>query len=338
MEDGWERGPRLSLEVEEVERLVAPAFPGETVAEAATLSAGLANTNIRFRLTGREGAWVLRLHTRDPEAAAREREVMHHLRSIGEARSALPVPRLVYSDAAPRRGAHPYSIWSFVEGTLLQEIFETRPDPEIVECAGACGRVLAALAEHRFPRCGRFGPGLAIVEEYGRPSRFVPETVHRALFEGLAGERLGVDLRDTLWSAVEEASPMLAEIDDACTLVHADYKRSNLLLARGDAGWDVAAVLDWEFACAGPPLVDVGIFLRAGHALPDGFRDAFASAYRSAGGVLGPNWLPSSRLLDLVSQMTFLEDPRPRPRVIAETVEVVRETVRMLGRAAPLRR
>jgi hypothetical protein len=90
-------------------------------------------------------------------------------------------------------------------------------------------------------------------------------------------------------------------------------------------------VLDWEFAFAGPPLVDVGLFLRAGEALPDGFRGAFASGYRDAGGALPDEWLPLSRLVDLVSQVTFLDDPRERPHVFAETTHVVKETVRMLS-------
>jgi hypothetical protein len=47
--------------------------------------------------------------------------------------------------------------------------------------------------------------------------------------------------------------------------------------------------------------------------------------------VLPSDWLRLSRLVDLVSQMTFLNDPLDRPRVIAETTGVVRETLRMLG-------
>jgi fructokinase len=89
-------------------------------------------------------------------------------------------------------------------------------------------------------------------------------------------------------------------------------------------------VLDWEFAFAGPPLVDIGLFLRAGEALPAGFREAFAAGYRAAGGDLPSEWLHLSRLVDVISQVTFLNDPRDRPRLIAETMNVVEETVRML--------
>ncbi|MEO8185522.1 MAG: phosphotransferase, partial [Deltaproteobacteria bacterium] len=140
--------------------------------------------------------------------------------------------------------------------------------------------------------------------------------------------------------AVERWAPLLQRIDDRYTLVHADYKRSNLLLTRSAASargrapaatWHVSAILDWEFACAGPPLIDVGLFLRAGDALPEGFRAAFAGQYRAAGGELPEHWLPLSRLVDVLSQVTFLDGPSERPRVFAETTEVVRETLRMLA-------
>jgi hypothetical protein len=70
--------------------------------------------------------------------------------------------------------------------------------------------------------------------------------------------------------------------------------------------------------------------LRAGKALPAGFSEAFVNAYGDAGAALPADWLPLSRLLDLVSQMTFLNDELERPRVFTETTAVVRETLELL--------
>jgi Ser/Thr protein kinase RdoA (MazF antagonist) len=330
VEEGWEweRPPQVDLSLDELERMVQPAFGGAAISEHAVLATGLANTNVRFRLQGRESAYVLRVHTREPKAAAREQALMNYLAS--NPRGSIPVAPLLYSDPEPQLGRYPYSIWGFVEGTLLQELFRTLSDSELVDIAAACGRVAAAFATHRFPRCGEFGAKLSVVEEYGAPSRFVPDVVYKSLYGGLAGERLGVRLRDALWTIVERRAPLLEEVDGQYTLVHADYKRSNVLLQRSATTWNVTAVLDWEFAFAGPPIVDVGLFLRAGEALPPGFRDAFAAGYRDAGGELPSEWLRLSRLVDLVSQVTFLNDPRDRPRVVAESTAVVEETIRML--------
>lgn len=330
MEEGWEseRPPRIELGREELNQLVARAFPGAQIGESAVLATGLANTSVRFRLEGGDSTYVLRVHTREPEAAARELEIMRYLSTIPASR--IPVAPLVYSHPVAESGEHAYSIWGFVHGTLLQDLFKTLPPSELVSIAGECGRVLASIASHRFGSCGELGAGLVIARDYGRPSQFVPSMVHRALFDGRAGERLGSRLRDELWRVVERAAPLLRTIDDRYSLVHADYKRSNLLMQPSGSGWKVGAVLDWEFAFSGPSIIDVGLFLRAGHALPAGFREAFASCYQEAGGELPADWLPLSRLVDVVSQVTFLDDARDRPQVFAETTMVVKETIQML--------
>ncbi|HYO95090.1 MAG TPA: aminoglycoside phosphotransferase family protein [Polyangiaceae bacterium] len=331
MEEGWERSPRLEITLPELSRLTAPAFPGRTISRFEVITSGLANTNVRFWLRGQPSSYVFRAYTRDPGAAQRERDLMQLL--VHRAEPPMPLPPLVYAELAPAGGGPPYSIWGFVDGLLLQDLFKTLAPGELVSIAGACGEVLASLSKHRFGACGAFGPGLTIGLEYGSPSRFVPEMIHAALFQGRAGARLGRHLRDALWRVVERTSPLLAELDGHYTLVHGDYKRSNLLLRpafAATAPWCVAAVLDWEFAFAGPPLTDVGLFLRAGKALPVGFSQAFVSGYRAAGGELACDWLPLSRLLDLVSQMTFLNDERERPRVFAETTAVVKESIELL--------
>src|SRR6478752_1642815 len=112
MEEGWERPSRVDLSLEELERMVSPAFPGASISERAILATGLANTNVRFRLHGGESSYVLRLHTRDPKAAMRERALMNYLGN--DSRQSIPVAPLVYSDLEPRAGKCPYSIWRFV--------------------------------------------------------------------------------------------------------------------------------------------------------------------------------------------------------------------------------
>lgn len=328
MEEGWERTPRLQLSKQDVQRLVEPAFPGADVTDHAVITAGLANTNIRFRVRGQSTDHVLRIHTRDPASALRERELMAYLASSPG--QPIPTPRLLFSNLHPGEGEPPYSIWEFVEGTLLQDLFRTASNADLIDIASACGTALAPLAAHPFPKCGAFGPRLEIVEEYGAPSEFVPQFTRQALFGGVAGSRLDESLRDALWRVVEASSPLLSVLDGHYTLVHADYKRSNLVMTRYSGSWRVAAILDWEFACAGSPMMDVGIFLRAGESLPSGFRQAFADAYHDAGGPMPENWLALSRLLDVISQLSFLSRPVYQPRVVAESIAVLRETVTLL--------
>ena len=158
-----------------------------------------------------------------------------------------------------------------------------------------------------------------------------PAYVHEAV-EAQAGDRLGSTLRRRLLRCVDSHAERLGPLGSHNTLVHADYKARNILMRRHpqEAGWEVAAILDWEFSCAGPPLIDFGLFLRRGAALPRGYKEAFADGYRRAGGELPAEWFALSRLLDLISQCTFLNEEVARPRIIAESIEVLTETLDLL--------
>jgi aminoglycoside phosphotransferase (APT) family kinase protein len=323
MEEGWERPPHAVPSRDELSGYVAAVFPSAELERHQVLTTGLANTNARFWLRGDPDSYVLRLYTRDPRAQSRESALM---RFLAQRAPTVPVPQLLHTAASPA----PYSVWKFVEGELLQSLFQSASRAELLQIANACGQTLAALAPLRFARCGELDEHLKVAREYGAPSDFVPQVIYDGL-AGLPGQRLGSDLSQQLKRVVDRTQPLLHELDGDYSLVHADYKRSNLLVSREASGFRVAAVLDWEFACAGPPLLDFGLFLRAGRALPTGFQEAFAEGYLVAGGKLPQQWLPLSRFVDLVSQITFLDGEAERPRVWAETRRVVEESLALLS-------
>jgi Ser/Thr protein kinase RdoA (MazF antagonist) len=320
MEEGWERPPHAVPTLPELNALVTAAFSGGELVRHELITTGLANTNLRVWVRGHTGSYVLRLYTRDARAVLRESALMRVLPR------GVPVPELVHAAVSPT----PHSIWRWVEGDLLQQLFATASGEELRQIAQLCGQTLAALAPIRFDRCGELDENLNVAHEYGAPSHFVPAVITSGL-AGLPGQRLGPKLSSELFTVVARVAPLLREVDGDYSLVHADFKRSNLLIARAPGGFRIAAVLDWEFACAGPPLLDVGLFLRAGRALPDRFRDAFVHGYRNAGGKVPSAWLPLSRLVDLVSQIQFLDGTSERPRVWAETTRVVEESLELLS-------
>ena len=65
MREGWTRGtPILEVEAETAERLINPVFPGTRVTGIEPVSGGLANTNLRVTITGRDSPLLLRLYQR----------------------------------------------------------------------------------------------------------------------------------------------------------------------------------------------------------------------------------------------------------------------------------
>jgi aminoglycoside phosphotransferase (APT) family kinase protein len=329
VERRWERQhPFLRLDRAAVARRLRPLFPGARVREVAPLTGGLRNTNYRVRLddpavpgAGREVA--LRLYTAD--RAACQREVALAAR-VG---ATVPVPAVLYADPAAEP---PFAVFDWVAGVRLDELLQTG-DPRAVESAArAAGAALAPIHAVIFPGAGFLGPRLSVATPLDLSDTGWPAAMEHFLFHGRAGAHLGEDLTRRLWGLVTREAPRLRPLRGDRSLVHADYKPWNLLLRPPAGGappagpgaaptedaplavpggvWSMAAVLDWEFAFAGPPLVDVAIFLRHRAALPPAYVRGFLEGYAAAGGRLPEDWAAMTRLLDLLNLASMLERAR----------------------------
>jgi aminoglycoside phosphotransferase (APT) family kinase protein len=99
------------------------------------------------------------------------------------------------------------------------------------------------------------------------------------------------------------------------------------LVQRVDGKWKVKAVLDWEFAVSGSPLIDVAHFMRYERASCPRIEPYFSRGYLDAGGTLPHGWRRLARVLDLIALCESLTHEGLAPDVIAEIVELVRATV-----------
>jgi aminoglycoside phosphotransferase (APT) family kinase protein len=89
----------------------------------------------------------------------------------------------------------------------------------------------------------------------------------------------------------------------------------------------IAAVLDWEFAASGSPLVDLGNFLRFEHEMPRDFTEAFIQGYVAASEGLPSNWRELAKLLDLAAMVHFLERDIDSPKTFRTAISVIQKTI-----------
>ena len=333
MERGWERRhPFFELAPAELEQLVSRALPGAGVVDARPLTAGLRNTNYRIELAGGAAA-VLRLYVSDPEACGREAAVLAAMAGR------VPAPRVLYYDAT---ASPPFALLEWLEGLPLHEVLDGAGADAALELAAVCGCALARIHSRHFPAPGFLGPEMSVVR---RMPAWAPAVL--ATLDGAVEERLGPELAAAVRRTVESAASELDAVWSDAVLVHADYKPWNLLVRRETPGsaagpegvalrsseeapadrdhtWQLAGVLDWEFACAGCRLIDFATFLRDEEARPAGFGETFASAYRAAGGTLPNEWRRLTRLVDLLNLMQLLQSGDPQTtedlrRLVART-------------------
>lgn len=277
------------------------------------LGGGKANTNLRVdRAHG--PPLVVRVHQRDPRSAAMERAVMARVRGV------VPVPAL--RGTGTTREGLPVSVVDWLPGRPLTHVLAD-DDVDALALGAAVGACLAPLHALPVEGVGLFGPDLSLARRFESVRHSFDDLVGYSLTRGRARRRLGPERVRRLQAALPGWGEQLAPLEAHRGLVHGDAKASNLLVARVGRGWRVQALLDWEFACAFTPLLDVAIFARHREALPLGLLDGFVRGYRGAGGWLPDDWQALTRVVDLMNLVGFLNAGGERPRLFARVLERV---------------
>jgi aminoglycoside phosphotransferase (APT) family kinase protein len=308
VEAGWQRPhPPLELDRAAVERLIQ-----RPVERAELLSGGLRNTNYRVYLADEGCSVVLRLYTSVGGRGLDTKEDLPCAREVALnelVRDRVPVPRVLQADPT----ADPaWVLVEFVDGERFDHALVRMSEAEVEQASHAAGSVLARIHAFSFDNPGFFGPRLEIVSPLrGGWLGMVVDGMSR----GRVRERATPELADRLLRLVDEHGWRLEPFWNQAQLVHCDYKPWNMLVQKRAQGWAITAVLDWEFAAAGPPLCDIGIYLRYRDRVPQGYERGFFDGYRAAGGALSDDTGRLSRLIDLVSVCTFLERAHNDPAV-----------------------
>jgi aminoglycoside phosphotransferase (APT) family kinase protein len=323
MRQDWIRiTPEIKLDRAAVGELVAAFRPGCAVADITALRGGLVNTNFEVRLFDRGDPILLRLYQRDRSLACKEVAVIRWV--SGQ----VPVPRVLYfSEANPVTG-HPYALMDWVEGQPLQAIMARRDRRGRASLGRSIGHTLAAIHRFRFEEYGFFDADLRVTEPFGLARDDLLAYLHTCLIEGPGGARLGQDLTAALLAFVEHEGDILDERSRPC-LVHADFNPSNILVRPrpGSDDWEVAAILDWEFACSGTPSLDFGNLLRPPLDRVEDFAEALAAGYCEAGGELPDEWQRLARLADLFAWADNLRRPEADPALIEDARAIIRGTI-----------
>ncbi len=287
-EADWERAPSTRIIArDEVERRI-----GANTAPLQVLGGGHANVNIRV---GTER--VLRIYRRDRRALAREKALLSH--PWGSFR----VPRLLADG----------------EDFLLLEYVHHRPLSDVPEHGAAAGRALAEIHSTGYQVAGHFGVELEVADPLPDFPAAVADHVQERL-QTVSGETAR-ELRRLARRLFDRELPRLRAAAGAPVLLHGDFKPSNVHCASGGT----LLVLDWEFALAGPALMDLGQLMRW-RPSPT-FCEAAATAYRTAGGQLSSDWLRWAQVLDLGNLAGLLATATPGSRRAEDLVRRIRRTL-----------
>jgi aminoglycoside phosphotransferase (APT) family kinase protein len=316
------RYPVLVLTPEQLERRLQGWQSGVRVTEIELLRGGLRNTNYRVALAERASPVVARFSVADPAACAREAALSQLL--AGQ----VPRPELLYTDCA---GDPPLAVYALAPGERFEDLLE-RAAPAVLEAtAFAAGGVLARIHAVTFPAAGFLGPDLTVAEPFRTGGAGWAAYIEDFLFRRRVGEMLGAAMTTKLWELVCASALRLDPLAGDRSMVHADYQPANLLVGHDGIGWTVTAVLDWEFALAASPLLDVATFLRHADRLPAAYARGLIAGYLAGGGTLPPDWRAMAKLLDLLNLCSLLDQPGGGPATIERIRGLITATIGELG-------
>lgn len=317
LEQDWgRRHAFVELDLETLNALARPAFPGRRVLAAELLSEGHCNTNYKLTLAGLEMPFVLRIYRRDQTSSQKDWDLYQLVQER------VPMPRVLYHDNSLQLLNWPYTIISWADGMLLRDAIEQGNEQEHQRYGYAVGATLAAIGSYTFPRAGFFGTGLHIAEPFEDNDTYT-DVLRQILGAELTQKRLGAELSARLWRFIDDQRKYIDSLPAMSALVHSDFKGINILVRKGA----VSAVLDWEFAFAGTPLFDVANMLRYEHHMPPTFVSHFLKGYQEHGGQLPTNWHRCAKLLDLISLCEFLHTPTSNEVVVRDVTDLILRTL-----------
>jgi hypothetical protein len=311
---------------EQIRRLLAKVFPKRSVKNLQILSGGLINTNIRVDFEANYEPVVIRLYRNGAEVCRKEL-ALHDLLS-----RTIRVPRALHAEPDGIEDSPAFLISEYVNALTFQALKRTKDLKAIQHASHSVGATLAAIGGFRFEKPGRLevqenatclAVGSKFTEGPDQIARLMDTFLASANCERRAGPKLIQRLHDYAWSW----SSRIPDLEEVPCLVHNDFGNRNILVRQENGKCVVAAVLDWEFAFSGSPLLDVGHFLRYERSSAPFVEPHFSQGFVEHGGQLPDNWREIARVIDLSGLIECLTHDELPIEVEIELLELVNATL-----------
>lgn len=246
---------KVPLDPGEIAALVSAAFGSAArVTSARTADGGMYNAGYHLDLSGGGPARAF-LKAAPPDAMpclTHERGLMRAeietLRRVATA-GVGAAPAVLFADTGRRIVDRDVVFLEHLPGTLLSET--EIPPAEAPSLRRQVGALVAGVQGVEGPAFGY--PHIAALQAPTWRAAF--SLMLDAVFAD--AERLGVDPPLSPYRTRFEARLVLLEAVTRPSLVHYDLWDGNILVARGEGGWRVTGLIDWERAFHGDPLAEL---------------------------------------------------------------------------------
>jgi aminoglycoside phosphotransferase (APT) family kinase protein len=305
-----------SLTRPEIQALLMHLGSGRRVIEITPLQGGFRNQNYHVDFDkGPQG--VLKVAT-DLQQAKKAIALQQQLSRF------LPVPK-IWGERAT--SGHVFTLMEYVPGDLACHLSKDLPEEAYYALGHALGTLLSKVHSVQFPGAGFLNAQLEVTDPHANLGDSWLAYMREVMHGKRAEARLGVTDCQRVLHLLNAYEEELHALSPTQCLVHSDFNLKNILVQQKETRWKITGLLDWEFAHAGSPLVDIGNFYRFEAALPDSLFSGFAEGY---GLSAIKNWRELSRVLDLAALCNFLDAPEELPLTQETAIYLIRQTLEAL--------
>jgi aminoglycoside phosphotransferase (APT) family kinase protein len=295
----WERSPFVDIDTAALAALIRLWAPDSRVTRCELIARGGRNTNYRIAIEGQRTEFVMRIYAFELDAWRKE-QALHRLLA-----DAVPSPCVVYSGFEPSVFPQPVTVFEYIEGESLRDglVAGRAPATSLLRRLGGS---LAHIHAHPYDRTGSLDENLRVVDDLPPFEDWID-----LFLNARARARLGADVVTRYQAYVRDSGSELARIASWTTLVHGDFRPTNVLV-RGD---DLVAVIDWEFSFADHPFSDLGQMIRHGW-MSSAMEEGFVKAYNEvSASPLPGDWKKLARLRDSINLLQLIGGKNDRPRM-----------------------
>lgn len=316
MDNTWERSiPFYPVDLATASELFRQFDVNAKLETINPLTEGKRNTNYRIHTAVRD--YVLRIFPFGDESWLKESKI----RIVMQGQ--VPLQSLLYMDQHERIDNRAFAIYEFVKGqTLLESMLSGYKPNQDIMCQ--LGEILATIHLIRYEQIG-FLNGKLEVAEVLTPLN----TWYEYFLNTKVRQRLGINIVKRIERIVIENHNMLREMDHQISLVHGDFRPTNLLISEGR----INCVLDWEFAMSGHSIADIGQLFRYDDQFPVVQRNTFAQAYNERSSwELPADWENQGNMRDLVNLLQMLGVEGELPVKFSDLIRLIEGILRKLER------
>lgn len=302
----WERSiPIIDIKFDDLNSIFTEYDKALTVTDFSAIQLGCRNSN--FVVNTNKGKFLLRIVN---IGDLNNENVAYEL-----VKDKIKVPNLLFHTTNHKAKIF---IYQYISGVSLQKIIidSNQCDNSLLEQVARAAAIIHNTPKEKTIR----------LEEIDLP----PFDMWYQYFldNSMVKSQLNIELGERIQRLVFDKQKLISEIDEYQSFIHCDFRPANMLV---DENKQVFFV-DWEAACTGHSLADIGQFLRYRSFFKDTNIRLFEQVYNSfANRKLPENWFELSLFRDLVNPLQLLSSNQEAPLRNTDLVNIIKGTLAYWG-------